>query len=87
MNILEHLKGHRVGIIQNEFVKLSIDGDILRDDDIKMIEKPLGKTKLCIRNKKISDQIKQQALLFRLFKITSKQDSKARNSEEGNVNT
>lgn len=52
-----------------------------------MIEKPLGKTKLCIRNKKISDQIKQQALLFRLFKITSKQDSKARNSEEGNVNT
>ena len=52
-----------------------------------MIEKTLGKTKLCIRNKKISDQIKQQALLFRLFKITSKQDSKARNSEEGNVNT
>lgn len=38
LKILEHLKGHKVGIIQNEFGKLSIDGDILRDDDIKMIE-------------------------------------------------
>lgn len=38
LKILENLKGHRVGIIQNEFGKLSIDGDILRDDDIKMIE-------------------------------------------------
>ena len=38
LNILEHLKGHKVGIIQNEFGKLSIDGDILRNDDIQMIE-------------------------------------------------
>jgi len=38
LNILNHLKGHKVGIIQNEFGKLSIDGDILRNDDIKMIE-------------------------------------------------
>lgn len=38
LNILKNLKGHKVGIIQNEFGKLSIDGDILRDDDIKMIE-------------------------------------------------
>ena len=38
LKILEHLKGHKVGIIQNEFGKLSIDGDILRDDDIQMIE-------------------------------------------------
>ena len=38
LKILEHLKGHRVGVIQNEFGKLSIDGDILRDDDIKMVE-------------------------------------------------
>ena len=38
LKILEHLKGRRVGIIQNEFGKLSIDGDILRDDDIKMVE-------------------------------------------------
>lgn len=38
LKILEHLKGHRVGIIQNEFGKLSIDGDILRNDDIRMIE-------------------------------------------------
>ena len=38
LKILEHLKGHRVGIIQNEFGKLSIDGDILRNDDIQMIE-------------------------------------------------
>ena len=38
LNILEHLKGHKVGIIQNEFGKLSIDGDILRNDDIQMVE-------------------------------------------------
>jgi len=38
LKILENLKGHKVGIIQNEFGKLSIDGDILRDDDIQMIE-------------------------------------------------
>ncbi|MGM9588810.1 MAG: metalloregulator ArsR/SmtB family transcription factor [Faecousia sp.] len=38
LNILNNLKGHKVGIIQNEFGKLSIDGDILRSDDIQMIE-------------------------------------------------
>lgn len=38
LNVLKNLRGHKVGIIQNEFGKLSIDGDILRDDDIKMIE-------------------------------------------------
>ena len=38
LKILEHLKGHKVGIIQNEFGKLSIDGDILRNDDIQMVE-------------------------------------------------
>ncbi len=38
LNILKALKGHRVGVIQNEFGKLSIDGDILRNDDIQMVE-------------------------------------------------
>ena len=38
LNILKALKGRRVGVIQNEFGKLSIDGDILRNDDIQMIE-------------------------------------------------
>ena len=38
LNLLDHLKGHKVGIIQNEFGKLSIDGDILRNDDIQMVE-------------------------------------------------
>ena len=38
LNILRHLKGRRVGVIQNEFGKLSIDGDILRNDDIQMVE-------------------------------------------------
>lgn len=38
LNILKHLQGHKVGVIQNEFGKLSIDGDILRNDDIQMIE-------------------------------------------------
>ena len=38
LNILKALKGRRVGVIQNEFGKLSIDGDILRNDDIQMVE-------------------------------------------------
>ena len=38
LKIIEHLKGHRVGIIQNEFGKLSVDGEILRNDDIQMVE-------------------------------------------------
>ena len=38
LKLLEQLKGHRVGVIQNEFGKLSIDGEILRDGDIKMVE-------------------------------------------------
>lgn len=38
LKILEHLKDHRVGIIQNEFGKLGIDGTILRNDDIQMVE-------------------------------------------------
>lgn len=38
LKLLENLKGHKVGVIQNEFGKLSIDGDILRNDGIKMVE-------------------------------------------------
>lgn len=38
LKLLEQLKGHRVGVIQNEFGKLSIDGEILRDGNIKMVE-------------------------------------------------
>lgn len=38
LKILDHLKGHKVGIIQNEFGKLGIDGTILRNDDIQMVE-------------------------------------------------
>ena len=39
LKLIDSLKGKRVGIIQNEFGKLSIDGTILRDsDDIQMIE-------------------------------------------------
>ena len=38
LNLLEQLKGHRIGIIQNEFGKLGIDGTILRNDEIQMVE-------------------------------------------------
>lgn len=38
LKILEKLKNHRIGIIQNEFGKLGIDGTILRNDDIQMVE-------------------------------------------------
>ena len=40
--LLENLKTEGVGVIQNEFGKLSVDGDILRDDDIKMVELSRG---------------------------------------------
>lgn len=38
LKLLETLKGHRIGIIQNEFGKLGIDGTILRNDEIQMVE-------------------------------------------------
>ena len=36
--MLTNLEGKKVGVIQNEFGKLGIDGEILRNDDIKMVE-------------------------------------------------
>jgi G3E family GTPase len=38
LRLLDALRGRRVGVIQNEFGKLSIDGEILRNDDIRMVE-------------------------------------------------
>lgn len=38
LKLIEKLKGRRIGIIQNEFGKLGIDGTILRNDDIQMVE-------------------------------------------------
>ena len=38
LKLLERLKGKKIGVIQNEFGKLSIDGEILRNDDIQMVE-------------------------------------------------
>ena len=38
LKLIDSLKGKKVGIIQNEFGKLGIDGTILRNDDIKMVE-------------------------------------------------
>lgn len=38
LKLLKQLEGKKVGIIQNEFGKLGIDGTILRNDDIQMVE-------------------------------------------------
>ena len=38
LKILDQLKDHRIGIIQNEFGKLGVDGTILRRGDIEMTE-------------------------------------------------
>lgn len=38
LKILEKLKGKRIGVIQNEFGKLGIDGEILKHNDIEMVE-------------------------------------------------
>lgn len=41
-SILESLEGKKIGIIQNELGKLSIDGTVLRDDEIQMVELTRG---------------------------------------------
>lgn len=38
LKILEKLKGKRIGVIQNEFGKLGIDGEILKHNDMEMVE-------------------------------------------------
>lgn len=38
LKLLDLLEGKKVGVIQNEFGKLGIDGTILRNDDIQMVE-------------------------------------------------
>lgn len=38
LELLKRLEGHKVGIIQNEFGKLGIDGTILRSGDVEMVE-------------------------------------------------
>lgn len=38
LKLLEALKNKKIGIIENEFGKLGIDGTILRNDDIQMVE-------------------------------------------------
>ena len=38
LHLLEELKGKKIGVIQNEFGKLGIDGEILKNDDIQMVE-------------------------------------------------
>lgn len=37
-NVLEHLKGEKVGVIMNEFGKTGIDGTIIRKDGMELIE-------------------------------------------------
>ena len=38
LKMLQNLTGKKIGVIQNEFGKLSIDGTILRNDDLQMVE-------------------------------------------------
>lgn len=38
LKLLHELRGRKIGVIQNEFGKLGIDGEIIRNDDIQMVE-------------------------------------------------
>ena len=38
LHLLNHVQGRKIGIIQNEFGKLSIDGEILRRGGFTMVE-------------------------------------------------
>lgn len=38
LKILQKLQGEKIGVIQNEFGKLGIDGEILKHNDIEMVE-------------------------------------------------
>ena len=42
LKLMQVLNGQKIGIIQNEFGKLGIDGTILRNDDIQMVESNRG---------------------------------------------
>ena len=37
-NLLENMEGTKVGVIQNELGKISIDGTVLQNNDIQMVE-------------------------------------------------
>ena len=54
LEMLKRLDNKKIGVIQNEIGKISIDGEILRNDDIQMVELNRGsifcsclKIKLC----------------------------------------
>ncbi|MBO5496125.1 MAG: GTP-binding protein, partial [Oscillospiraceae bacterium] len=38
LHLLNHVQNRKIGIIQNEFGKLSIDGEILRRGEVTMME-------------------------------------------------
>ena len=38
LEMLKRLDNKKIGVIQNEIGKISIDGEILRNDDIQMVE-------------------------------------------------
>lgn len=42
LELCRRLQGKRIGIIQNELGKINVDGAILRDDDIRMVELSRG---------------------------------------------
>ena len=37
-NLFENMEGTKVGVIQNELGKISIDGTVLQNNDIQMVE-------------------------------------------------
>ena len=41
-NLLENMEGTKVGVIQNELGKISVDGTVLQNNDIQMIELTRG---------------------------------------------
>ena len=41
-NLLENMEGTKVGVIQNELGKISVDGTLLKNNDIEMVELTRG---------------------------------------------
>ena len=63
-NLLENMEGTKVGVIQNELGKISIDGTVLQNNDIQMIELNRGSIFCSCLRLSFVDALTQMATLI-----------------------
>ena len=60
-NLLENMEGTKVGVIQNELGKISIDGTVLQNNDIQMVELNRGSIFCCFLRLSFVDALVQMS--------------------------